>query len=342
MRIENHVFANHAVDYVFGCNFSEAVRSYVAGAHCLVTDEHVFEAHKSALAAFDCIVLPPGEQTKSQATIDNIVRHLLERNADKDITIIGVGGGVVTDIAGYAASIYKRGVKLLLAPTSLLAMTDASIGGKNGVNVGEYKNMVGTNYQPSAILFDYHFLSTLPDVEWASGFAEIIKHACIKDASMFLELEKHTTDFYKQDSRALAALIENNVAIKNGVVKSDEFETGERKLLNFGHTIGHAIENIYRLPHGHAVSLGIVAACKVSEEMNNFYSTERSRVVQILERYNLPVRAALDKDGLWQNILKDKKTTGDAIHYILLNKIGEGVVSKMPLVQLKDLIERLL
>lgn len=342
MRIENHVFANQAVDYVFGCNFSEAVRSYVAGAHCLVTDEHVFEAHKSAFAAFDCIVLPPGEQTKSQATIDNIVRHLLERNADKDITIIGVGGGVVTDIAGYAASIYKRGVKLLLAPSSLLAMTDASIGGKNGVNVGEYKNMVGTNYQPSAIFFDYHFLSTLPDVEWASGFAEIIKHACIKDASMFLELEKHTTDFYKQDSRALAALIENNVAIKNGVVKLDEFETGERKLLNFGHTIGHAIENIYRLPHGHAVSLGMVAACKVSEEMNNFYSTEHSRVVQILERYNLPVQAALDKKALWQNILKDKKTTGDAIHYILLNKIGEGVVSKMPLVQLKDLIERLL
>lgn len=342
MRVEQQFFSNTAVDYVFGCNISEALSNYAKSSVFFITDENVYKKHANIFGSENYFVIAPGEANKTQATADAIIHKLLELNADKQTTIVGVGGGVVTDIAGYVSSIYKRGIRLVLAPTSLLAMTDAAIGGKNGVNVGEYKNMVGTTYQPTAILFDYSFLSTLPQVEWINGFAEIIKHACIKSSSMFAELEKNNIAFYKSNPEQLAKLIEANVGIKNRVVTNDEFETGDRKLLNFGHTIGHAIENIYNLPHGYAVSLGMVAACRFSEEMNNFYSIEKEKVIALLQQYELPIKYDYDKEKLWSNLQKDKKTEGSYIYYILLNKIGEGIVNKMPLVQLQSLIERTL
>ena len=176
---------------------------------------------------------------------------------------------MVTDITGYAASVYMRGVKFGFVPTSVLAMVDASIGGKNGVDV-IYKNLVGLIKQPEFLLFDYSFLQTLPTEQWINGFAEIIKHACIKDAEMFAFLEENTVGDFMGDSVKLALLIEKNVTIKSEIVVQDEFEKGDRKLLNFGHTLGHAIENTSQLLHGHAVSIGMAAACTISEEINEF------------------------------------------------------------------------
>ena len=171
-----------------------------------------------------------------------IIDELLNRSADKDTVIIGLGGGVITDIAGYVASIYKRGVPLIQVPTSILGMVDAAVGGKNGVNTAHYKNMVGTIYQPEAVIFDQELISTLPKEEWINGFAEVIKHACIKDESLFRTLQKHTIDDYFNNPVLTASLIKENVLIKTGVVLGDELETGDRMLLNFGHTLGHAIE----------------------------------------------------------------------------------------------------
>ena len=174
--------------------------------------------------------------------------------------LVGIGGGVITDLTGYVAAIYMRGLSFGFVPTSILAMVDAAIGGKNGIDVGVYKNIIGTIRQPQFLLYDYSLLKSLPQSEWVNGFAEIVKHACIKDARLFNTLRQNSIRSYQRNSKELGALIKKNVHIKASVVQADEFEKGERRLLNFGHTLGHAIENIYKMPHGHAISIGMVAA----------------------------------------------------------------------------------
>jgi 3-dehydroquinate synthase len=342
MRKEIMAFSNKLVEYIFDGNFSQLAAIFQRDKLVIVTDENVFKLHSSKFEGFTTIQLPAGEEFKQQRTVDDIISKLLELEADKQTILVGVGGGVITDMTGYAASIYKRGIKLVQVPTSILAMVDASVGGKNGVDVGPYKNMVGTVYQPDLLLFDYSFLDTLPEEEWVNGFAEIIKHACIKDADFFDFLSSKTLDDFRKDKTLLAALIEKNVAIKTTVVLKDEFETGDRKLLNFGHTIGHAIENIYQLPHGHAVSIGMLAACRISEEINNFSSIEKEKLANLLQRYHLPVEFSFDKENIWKILVMDKKRSNDSMSFILLDTIGKAVIKPIPLVQLKDLINQCL
>ncbi len=308
----------------------------------ILTDETIFTLHEQKFHNYAIIKIDGTEKNKTQATIDSIVTQMLEMDIDKSYMLVGVGGGVVTDIAGYVASIYKRGIKLGLVPTTILGMTDAAIGGKNGVNVGLYKNMVGTTYRAQFILYDFSFLETLPKAEWINGFAEIIKHACIKDAAMFEELAANNIDYYFENRNAIAALIEKNVALKTAIVVNDEFETGERYLLNFGHTFGHAVENLYNLPHGHAVSIGMIMAAKVSEEINNFDSTSKEKLVQILQQYGLPVSLQIDNAQVLYSLKKDKKRAGDAINFVLLNSIGDGVVQKIPFTQIESLLDQTL
>ena len=335
-------FSTKQVEYIFDGAFAHLAVMFQRDKMVIVTDENVFKHHKEKFKGYATIKLPAGEEFKQQRTVDDIVTQLLELHADKETVLVGVGGGVVTDMAGYAASIYKRGIKLVQVPTSILSMVDAAVGGKNGVDVGPYKNMVGTIYQPDLLLFDYHFLDTLPEEEWINGFAEIIKHACIKDVAFFEFLSAKTLADFRNDKTLLAELIEKNVGIKTSVVLNDEFETGERKLLNFGHTIGHAIENIYNLPHGHAISIGMVAACTMSEEMNNFPSAEKQKIIELLQQYHLPVALSFDKENIWEILLMDKKRTNESMSFILLNGIGNAIVKPIPLVQLKDLIDQCL
>lgn len=340
MRTEWMTFSHKKVEYIFDAAFTLVTEKFDSDKIIVITDENVFEHHSGKFDGLECITLPAGEAHKQQKTVDSIIDKLLTLQADKNAVIFGVGGGVITDMAGYAASIYKRGVKLVLVPTTILAMVDAAVGGKNGVDVGPYKNMVGTVYQPDLLLFDYSFLYTLPHAEWVNGFAEIIKHACIKDAALFELLQQNQVADFRNDLELLATLIERNVAIKTSVVLGDEFETGDRKLLNFGHTIGHAIENLYQLPHGHAVSIGMVAACSISEEINNFYSSEKSSVIQLLQQYELPVQLKFDREKIWDVLLMDKKRNNDTMNFILLDAIGTGIVKPIPLVQLKSLLEQ--
>ena len=192
MRKEILKFSNREVEYIFNGSFEQLSILFQRDKVVIVTDENIFRLHADKMQGFAVIKLPAGEEYKQQRTVDDIIAQLLELQADKQTILVGVGGGVVTDMAGYAASIYKRGIKLVLVPTSILAMVDAAVGGKNGVDVGPFKNMVGTIYQPEHLLFDYSFLHTLPHEEWVNGFAEVIKHACIKDALMFAFLEKYS------------------------------------------------------------------------------------------------------------------------------------------------------
>ena len=342
MRKETFVFSQKKVDYLFDASFSEIENYFAKEKIIIITDENIYHHHGAKFDGFKIIKTAAGEANKNQQTIDEIINQLLQLQADKQTCIVGVGGGVVTDMAGYVASIYKRGVKLALVPTSILAMVDAAIGGKNGIDVGLYKNMIGTVYQPDVILFDYDFLHTLPDAEWTNGFAEIIKHACIKDAALFSFLEDNKIENFKTDKTAIASLIEKNVSIKTSVVLNDEFETGERKVLNFGHTIGHAIENIYHLPHGHAVSIGMVAASAVSEKINNFSSDEKAQLIKLLRQYHLPVKMEIDTNKIWEVLLMDKKRDDANMSFVLLDKIGTAKIVSIPLLQLKILIEECL
>ncbi len=334
-------FSTKNVDYLFNAGFQSVLEGL--NQKCIIiTDENVFSLWENSLTKYAVIKIPAGESVKRQHTVDNIIDQLLEMQADKDAVIVGLGGGVVTDIAGYVASIFKRGIGLLQIPTSILAMVDAAVGGKNGVNTASYKNMVGTIYQPETVVFDYAFLQTLPREEWVNGFAEVIKHACIKDAELFNELMQHNIDYYYNDPANAAALIKRNVLIKTNVVLGDELETGDRMLLNFGHTLGHAIEKEYDMPHGHAISIGMMAACTISEEINNFYSEDKEKVKNLLEKYGLPVRKNFDKEKIWKLLESDKKRKSDAMNFVLLNKIGDAKVQKISLLQLHDLIEQVL
>ena len=339
MNKQTYKFSTSSVDYYLANGISHLKEIVDPSSAIVVTDENVFNAHAKRFKNWKTIVLPSGEQYKTQATVDNLIAQLIEMGADRKSTLIGVGGGVITDITGYAASIYMRGIKFGFIPTTLLSMVDASIGGKNGIDVGVYKNLVGTIRQPSFILHDLIFLNSLPQSEWINGFAEIIKHACIKDAAMFRELETNSLKKYQNRKVLVCKLIQRNAMLKTRVVQQDEFEKGDRKLLNFGHTLGHALENQYELAHGQAISIGMTYACGISKQMTGFKETEK--VVRVLEKYGLPTYAKFDKQKVYNVLKMDKKREQKEISYVLLEKIGKGVIETISLDQLEKIIQQL-
>ena len=334
---KKYQFSGKSINAYFDADFSIMEDLVDKKNSILITDENIFAKQSGKFSGWKTIVIKAGEQFKNQKAIDEIINQLIEMNADRQSFIIGVGGGVVTDVAGYAASIYMRGIKFAFAPTSILGMVDASNGGKNGVDVGVYKNLVGVINHPEFLLYDYTFLDTLPDEEWINGYAEIIKHACIKDENMFHLLEEKTLEDFQSSKENIGKLIERNVDIKYNVVANDERETGERKLLNFGHTIGHAIENTAKLPHGSAVSIGMVAACIISEKINGFSNEGTEKVKQLISKYKLPIAFDIDKEKTWDILLHDKKKSGTDMNFVVLNKIGKAFIKKISLTDLKEI-----
>lgn len=339
MKHTRYKFSGSFTDFYFDAGFAQLKKITDPKATVLITDENVFNAHAKRFRGWRTIVLKAGEAYKVQATVDDIIRQLIEVEADRKTTLVGIGGGVITDITGYVASVYMRGIRFGFLPTSLLALVDASVGGKNGIDVGVYKNMVGVIRQPSFILHDMLFLKSLPQHEWENGFAEIIKHACIKDAAMFRELESHTLKTYQAKPRLAAALLQRNAQLKAKVVQQDEFERSVRRLLNFGHTLGHALENEYKLMHGQAVAIGMTYACHISEQLTGFKQT--AKVVKILEQYGLPTYMSFDKQRAFDVLKMDKKRERKEMNYVLLEKVGKGIVQSIPLVRLEKIIQGL-
>lgn len=332
-------FSNSSVDYYLAYGIAHLKEIVDAKNAVIITDENVYGHHQKRFKGWNTIVLKPGEEYKIQSTVDAVIEQLIAMEADRRTMLIGVGGGVVTDLTGYVASVYMRGIPFGFVPTSILAMVDASIGGKNGIDVGVYKNMVGVIRQPKFILHDLAFLNTLPQSEWENGFAEIIKHACIRDAIMFRELEANTFKTYQGRKKTACELIQRNAIIKTKVVQKDEFEKGDRKLLNFGHTLGHALETQYELSHGRAISIGMTYACHISARLGRFRDTER--VVKLLEKYSLPTYASFDKQKVFEVMKMDKKRERKELNYVLLEKIGKGVVKPLPVDQLEKIINDL-
>lgn len=332
-------FSTSSTDLHFAAGFSALKKITDPKATILITDENVFNAHSGKFKGWNTIVLKPGEEFKVQSTVDAVIEQLIAMEADRKTTLVGVGGGVITDLTGYVASVYMRGLRFGFVPTSILGLVDASIGGKNGIDVGVYKNMVGVIRQPDFILHDMQFLNSLPVAEWENGFAEIIKHACIKDARMFAALEAASLRNYQARKTAICELVKQNALIKLRVAQQDEFEKGDRRLLNFGHTLGHALETQYDLLHGQAIAIGMTYACHISKQLCGFKQTEQ--VVSLLTKYNLPTYATFDRQKVFEVLKMDKKRERKEMNYVLLEKIGKAVVKTISLSELEKIITRL-
>lgn len=325
--------------FYFSSRFSYLKKLVPVARTILITDQHVFKSHASFFKGWNTIVLKAGEAYKVQPTVDAVIEQLANMKADRETWLVGVGGGVITDLAGYIGAIYMRGVKVGFVPTTLLAMVDAAIGGKNGIDHGTYKNLVGTIRQPSFLLYDTQFLKTLPEKEWQNGFAEIIKHTVCFKPALFRELEKNNLVYYRKNKNAIENLIEKNVLLKLKIVQEDETEQGLRSVLNFGHTLGHAIEMVYEVSHGEAISLGMIAAAKLSSKINGF--KDNSRLQQLLAQYGLPTQATYDLSKVMRVMELDKKKTGKKVRYILLEQIGKARPHLLPFSAIKNLLNQL-
>jgi 3-dehydroquinate synthase len=268
------------------------------------------------------------ESAKNLLSVEHIARSLNRAGADRQSLIVAVGGGVVGDVAGFAASAYLRGVKLVHVPTTLVSQVDSSIGGKTGVNLPEGKNLVGSFYPPQLVLTDPDLLRTLSDREFRGGLAEVIKHAVIADAPMFAILEKDMKKILRRDRQSLGLLIPRNVEIKARVVSRDERESGLREILNFGHTFAHALETVtkYRLyQHGEAVAWGMMAAAFLGHELGLTRADDVSRIVALIRRLGpLPPWPRVQPAALLNAMRSDKKTRAGILRFVLSPHIGEA------------------
>ncbi|MCZ8114145.1 3-dehydroquinate synthase [Silanimonas sp.] len=277
-------------------------------------------------------VLPPGEQEKTLARFGELMTALAALGASRDATLIALGGGVIGDMTGFAAACWMRGVRFVQLPTTLLAMVDSSVGGKTAVDLPEGKNLVGAFHQPSAVIADTATLATLPDRELRAGLAEVIKYGALGDAAFFDWVAANATDLLSRDADALAHAIATSCAHKAGIVARDETETGERMLLNLGHTFGHAIEaeqGFGGLVHGEAVAVGMVLAARLSADLGLAPAADSERLVAALDALGLPtaVPEGLDPDALLARMRLDKKNLSGTLRLILWRGIGQAFVA---------------
>jgi 3-dehydroquinate synthase len=308
--------------------------SYLAGPDCLVvTNETVGPLYLDRLLAclpganVQSVSLPDGEQYKTMATVEAVLDSLVAMRAGRDATVIALGGGVVGDIAGFAAACYMRGVAFIQVPTTLLAQVDSSVGGKTGVNHAEGKNLVGAFHQPRVVVIDTDTLSTLPDRELRAGIAEVIKYGAIVDHDFFEWLEDNMDGMLAREHGALATAIKVSCATKAAVVAEDELEAGKRALLNFGHTFGHAIESTVGYGewlHGEAVAAGMLMAARLS----GLDADQHRRLHNLIKAAGLPTDPPKVGAARMQNAMQgDKKVLAGTLRFILLRQIGDAFVS---------------
>jgi 3-dehydroquinate synthase len=299
-----------------------------------IVAQHYLDALRNALAVagirHDAIVVPDGEKHKDWETLYSVLTRLLELGAERSTALIALGGGVIGDMAGFAAASYRRGMPFIQIPTTLLAQVDSSVGGKTGINHPLGKNMIGAFYQPRAVISDTATLSTLPEREYISGIAEIIKCAAVRDVALFEWLETNVDSLVARNTTAVEHAVLQSCRIKAEIVASDERESGERALLNFGHTFGHAIETATGYAgwlHGEAVAAGMVLAARLSVLAAGLPPAVEQRIVTLIRRARLPVDPPrLDFQAWLEAMARDKKTDRGDLHFVLLESPGRAVV----------------
>jgi 3-dehydroquinate synthase len=305
----------------------------------IVTDSNVAALHgnrlQELLSAVDpkirMITFPAGEGSKNIRTALTIMDELIAMGADRSSGLIGLGGGVTGDITGFVASTFMRGLPYVLVPTTLLAQVDSSIGGKTAVDLPAGKNLLGTFYQPRMVLTDLSFLETLPGREFTNGLAEIVKYGIIEDLELFRLLEEGMDRVFGKDQKIIETIVTRSCRIKKAIVEIDETERGIRRFLNFGHTIGHALEvdSDYTLSHGEAVAVGMVAAVRISARMNYLAAGEASRIESLIETTGLPHRIPQTASipSIISHLKVDKKKSGDRVNFVLLKSLGVPFVN---------------
>jgi len=306
----------------------------------IVTNETVaklyLEPLRTALAGRQIAeaILPDGEQWKTLATFGVIIDRLIDEGFRRDACLVGLGGGVVGDVAGFAAACYQRGIDFVQAPTTLLAQVDSSVGGKTAVNHPRAKNMIGAFHQPIGVLTDTDTLRTLPPRELSAGLAEVIKYGLILDAALFEWLEQNVERLVALEPDALAFAIRRSCEIKAAVVAADERERGNRALLNLGHTFGHALESVTRYErwlHGEAVAIGMRLAARTSAALGRLDAAACERIEALLRRAGLPLAAdGIDSELLLEHMARDKKAGAKGLRVVLLDAIGNAAVTEAP------------
>ncbi len=308
-------------------------KEHPANRYVIVTDSNVsglygktfLEKLRELGLPAELLEFPAGEGSKTMDTVLALTSRLLERGVDRHSLLLALGGGVVGDLTGFVASIYMRSVPFIQIPTTLMAQVDSSIGGKTGVDLPAGKNFLGTFYQPKGVFIDLAFLETLPAREFGNGLAEILKYGAIDDPELLDALEGGV-DALRTDGPLLERVVAKSCHIKKGIVEIDETEKGLRRVLNFGHTVGHAVEaeSGYRMSHGESVAVGMVAAASISEKLKYLPAEDRGRIASLIRAIGLPDRLPRDMDteGILSRIRKDKKKDGDTVNFVLLKKLG--------------------
>ena len=271
-------------------------------------------------------IMPDGEQAKTLAVLEKLAQQMVKAGADRHSVLLALGGGVVGDVGGFLASVFMRGIPVVQIPTTLLAQVDSAIGGKTGVNLKAGKNLIGTFHQPEAVLVDPEVLATLPERQYRSGLFEAMKYGVIRNPVIFDLMEEHRDELLKRDADLLERLIGDCIQVKADVVGSDEREGGVRRILNFGHTVGHALEaetGYKKLLHGEAVGWGMIAACKIGESAGITPHDVSRRIIELVRAYAPLPRVEVNAKCVFKRLLSDKKTVGGVPHFILAKRIGE-------------------
>jgi 3-dehydroquinate synthase len=296
----------------------------------IITDDNVRSYYGYGFPVVPVFSVLPGEGSKKLAVIEDLAEKILDTGIDRTGFLLAIGGGVVCDLGGFLASIYMRGIRCGYVSTSLLSQVDASTGGKNGVNLGGSKNMLGNIRQPEFVICDPAMLITLPEQEYLSGLAEMIKTAIIGDRELFELIEENYNKIMERDTGLLSDLVTRSVRFKAEIVTVDEQETGLRRILNFGHTYGHAIEMQMSVKHGFAVAAGMELATEFSYENGFLTSDDKKRIMAVLKRFGLLVRHDISDDKIEQIIIHDKKKAGTDINFVFTEGIGKAIVKKVP------------
>jgi len=323
--------------------------NYAGKKIALITDQNIQKEYGEFLekqlnvsqCEWEIIAIPAGDSSKSFSTLAEIYKKLIEFQLTRDDVIVALGGGVIGDISGFTAATFLRGVDFIQIPTSLIGQVDSSIGGKNAINLPEGRNLVGTFYQPSYVYIDPDFVQTLSDAQLADGMAEIIKYACIADADLFQDLIRMSNN---RNATLIESIIYRCCLIKKQLIEQDEKDQGIRMLTNFGHTIGHGIENMYprgTYGHGQAVSMGMQTITEHSERMGLTGINTSAMLKEILLGYGLPVTLpdGIDKTLLAETAMKDKKRRGNKMNLILLEKIGKGYIHPIEKSEIRNFID---
>ncbi|MBW2107925.1 MAG: 3-dehydroquinate synthase [Deltaproteobacteria bacterium] len=294
----------------------------------------------------DMIEIPAGEASKAISVVLDVARRLAALKASRKTLLVALGGGVVGDLAGFVASTYMRSIPYVQIATSLIAQVDSSVGGKTGVDIPEGKNLIGTFYQPKAVFIDLSLLKTLPDKDLRNGLAEIIKYAIISDEAIFGVLERDKALVMKRDPGVMKDLISRCCEIKADIVQKDEKEGGLRRILNFGHTLGHALEagSHYTLTHGEAIAIGMIAAARISCRLGHLKNKSCARIEDLVRNYGLPTRfpAELNTGQILAHMAADKKAVGSRIHFVLIKDIARPFVTgDVPKEMITDVVDAL-